>query len=141
MSALQRQVADATLRRNIEEDEASSARRGDPWSAEAWQKASEAFQDGTWKDRRPVHYPILLTPAGPISSASELQILAKTESLPEVTEVVQVNTDGQGIKKIGIFDVDEDEMERMRNKAEMIPELDIVVMFEGRRRYVWMVTE
>jgi hypothetical protein len=139
MSALQRQVADATLRRSKEEDEASG-RRGYPWPAEAWKKAEEAILNGTWKERRrPTHYPILLTTTGPISSASELQTLAGTESLPEVTEVVQVDMENQEIKKLGVFDVDEDEMDRMRAKAEMTPEIDIVVMFEGKRRFVWIV--
>jgi hypothetical protein len=139
MSALQRKVAATIVRCNREKE--APQRGGYPWPAEAWKRASGAIVNGTRRGRRPTHYPILLTTAGPISSASELQALAETESLPEVIEVDQVGLDNQVIKKLAIFDVDENAMEKMMKKADIDPEILIVVMFEGRRRSVWTVTE
>jgi hypothetical protein len=142
MSALQRQVADATLRRSKEEDEASG-RRGYPWPAEAWKKAEEAILDGTWKERRrPTYYPILLTADGPISTASELQKLAQMATLPEVIETSQVDIHDQEIKKVTICCIDHDERDRIEERADVSHGITegITVIFEGRRRFARIVT-
>jgi hypothetical protein len=139
MSALQRQVADATLWRSKEEEEATG-RRGYPWPAGSFQKASEAFRNG-WK--APVsRYPILLTADGPISSASDLQKLAQMESLPEVIETIQVDVYDTEIKKVTICHVDHDTLEGIEEKADVSHGIDtgIMVMLEGKGRYAWTVT-
>ncbi len=143
MSALQRK----TLRRNAAADaagaEARRRREGEeeagqsPWSAEAWKKATEDILNGTFKTRPPVRRLVLLTPDGPVSSASKLQKLAETESLPKVTVVNQVELDERVIRKVAVCDVSRDEWERMKEKADVSPGIaeGIRVKFEGKMRF------
>ncbi|KAK4040552.1 hypothetical protein C8A01DRAFT_15591 [Parachaetomium inaequale] len=141
MSALQRKLADAAVIRNAavgynKEAEEAAGLRGYPWPAKAWQEASEAIMNGTWKEPPPRHYPFLLTPDGPVSSALELQNLAELESLPEVMEASQVDLHDQEIGKVTICDVVHADWDRMKEKAEVTFDIGITVMFEGKRRLV-----
>ena len=150
MSALQRKIlrrnaadaaadaADALARRKREEDEDAGR---SPWSAGAWKKATEDILNGTWKSHPPIRHPVLLTPDGPISSASKLQKLAETESLPEVTVTIQVELDGQEIQKVAICDVSTAEWKKMKEKADVSPGIveGIRVMFKGKRRFAGVV--
>lgn len=146
MSTLQRKIlqrnaadaADAEARRKREEEEKAGR---SPWSAAAWKKAMADIQNGTWKAQPPIRHPILLTPDGPISSASKLQKLAETESLPEVTVTSQVDLDGREIGKVAICDVSTDEWTRMQEKADVSPGVveGIRIMFKGKRRLAGVV--
>ncbi len=146
MSALQRKTlrrnaadaADALALRKREEEEKAGR---SPWSAGAWKKATEDILNGAWKTRPPVRRLVLLTPDGPISSASKLRKLAETESLPKVTVTSQVELDGQEIKTVAICDVSRDEWEKMKEKADVSPGIaeGIRVMFEGKRRFAGVV--
>ena len=89
-----------------------------PWRAGAWQKASEAILNGTWKEPPPPRTPVILTPDGPISSSSQLQALAETELVPQVTVTTRVAYDGREIKKdVKICDVSWKEWKTMEQKA------------------------
>ena len=61
-----------------------------PWHPDAWK---------TPQKLTPLRYPLLLTPGGLISSASDLQKLAETESLPEAIETSQVDLNDREFKK------------------------------------------
>src|SRR4051794_28270990 len=110
MSDLQRKIA-----RRREEEEAFKAlvaahnSKPYPRSAAAWQKASEDALNGTWKARPPWRMPVILTLDGPISSPLQLQALAETESVPQVTVTTRVAREGGEIEKVKICDISREE--------------------------------
>ena len=146
MSALQRKTllrnavdaAEAEARRKREEEEEAGR---SPWRPGVWQKATEAYLNGTWKSRPPRRQPVLITPDGPISSAAQLQKLAETESLPEVTVTSQVDLDDRELNKVTICDLSTDEWERVEEKADVSIGIveGIRVMFNGKRRFAGIV--
>jgi hypothetical protein len=142
MSALQRKIADAALRRSKEEEEEEAYRRRNyPWPPGSFKKASDGYRDGTFKGPPPIRHPVLLTANGPISSASDLQKLAEMESPPEAIETIQVDIHGQEIRKVTICHVSHDERQRMEEKADVAHGIEehLTVMFEGGRRFACTV--
>jgi hypothetical protein len=114
-----------------------------PWFAEAWKKAREAVVNGNVPPDPVIRHPVILTPDGPISSASQLQQLAETESLPETIVTNGVTWDGQEIEKVTICSLEHEEWMRMMKKADTncsIPGILPFVVFEGRQRIAWAVT-
>lgn len=143
MSALQRQLGDQAVRRKTEEEESHYINcPGDyPWSPEAWKNSNDAILNGTWKPWVPRRYVILLTPDGPISSASQLQKLAETESLPEAMVTSQLTLDGQEIGKVTICDVSMDEWDKITEKAHVAVGVasGVTVMYNGKGGYARIV--
>ncbi len=104
-------------------------------------ESDRGLSERHWKERPPAREPILLTPDDPISSASKLQKLAETESLPKVTVTSQVDIHGLELKKVTICDVSYAEWKRMREKADVSPGIveGVMVMFEGKQRFAGVV--
>ncbi|KAK4153475.1 hypothetical protein C8A00DRAFT_15312 [Chaetomidium leptoderma] len=125
---------------NAEADAAAALSREEeeeryPWPAKAWNSPPPKLA--------PLRYPVLLTPGGPISSASKLQKLAETESLPEAIETSQVDDDDSNreIKKVTICNVSHNELKKMMEKAELSHgmEENVTVVFNGAMRFAWAV--
>lgn len=133
MSGLERKLADAAVRRNMEEEDDGYKY---PWPPGAWQEATDAILNGTYKPRPPRRYPVLLTPDSPVHSASQLQQLVETQSPPPVTVTSQVDFSGQEIRKVTICDIGFEECKKLEEKAELSLGIadDVTVMFEGKRR-------
>ncbi len=104
------------------------------WKVRRWAAAEEAMRNGTWKPKPPTRYPVILNPDGPISSASQLQTLAETEGVPNVTTTTRVARDGKDLGEVTISDVSLDELEKMEEKAEVNDGIrdDILVIFLGK---------
>ncbi|KAK3300626.1 uncharacterized protein B0H64DRAFT_381350 [Chaetomium fimeti] len=114
-----------------------------PWTAEAWERAGQAVLSGNIPPEPVIRFPVVLTPDGPISSASKLQQLAETESLPEATVTSEVDIHDREISKVTICSLEWDEWERMGEKAHVsygIGGGGMLVIFEGRQRYAGIVT-
>lgn len=155
MSDLQRQLARDTVERKQEEEaerledeevpkwlkEKLKDEEVSPWGPGAWAQATKDFLDGTYLKRPPTRFPIILTPDGPIYSASQLQKLAGIKSLPKVTETAQVGVDDREIRKVNICAVVYEELRRMEDKAEIVDGLDenLTVMFQGKPRFAMVV--
>ncbi|KAK4041126.1 hypothetical protein C8A01DRAFT_15105 [Parachaetomium inaequale] len=134
MSALQRELAKSKIipsRKNEDSD------NDDDWRAERWKAAKKAMADGTFKDPPPNRFPVILTPNGPVSSASHLLQLAELDSLPETIETTQIEHDGTEVGAVTICHVSFDEMRKLEERAEVSDGIadGIYVLFRGKRRY------
>jgi hypothetical protein len=111
-------------------------------SKEAGQRASEAVFNVTVPPASAIPYPVILTPDGPISSASKLQELVEMESLPEAIVTSAVNWEGREIGKVTICSLEMEGWARMLKKAIVActPPESSFVIFEGKRRMAWTVT-
>jgi hypothetical protein len=112
-----------------------------PWSGEAWEKAREAALNDT-EPRRVLNHPVILTPDGPISSASKLQQLAETATVPEAIVTSLVRRNGQEIGKVTICSLDWEDWMTMHKKADLATSTakGNLVIFEGKQRLAFIVT-
>lgn len=139
MSELERKLAKNKLAsRKSEEDE--DARPLSPWPKEVWEQAWKAMAAGY---KAPPHrFPVILSPDGPVSSAAQLQRLIEADSLPDTIQASQVDYDNNEIKKVRICQVDYENKNKLKEKAEiseMIGRDTILVMFNGQRRIATVV--
>jgi hypothetical protein len=137
MSALERELAKSKLASRKSED-GDNARP--PWPKEVWEQAWKAMDAGY--KRPPIRFPILLLPAGPISSAAQLQHLIEADSLPESIETSQLDYHDKEIKKVRICHVSLEEMKKMEEKADVSEQIGVdtlLVMFDGRPRIARVV--
>lgn len=103
------------------------------WYAKAWGDAGDAVLNGT-APHPVLNHPIVLTPDGLISSASKLQQLAETESLPEVIVASQVRGYGQEIGEVTVCSIHWEGWLTIREKADLSPTVpDFVVISRGNR--------
>jgi hypothetical protein len=137
MSALQRELAKSKLISSRTNEHSEK----DDWRAERWKAARKAMADGTFKIPPPNRFPVILTPNGPVSSASQLLQLAELDSLPETIETTQIERDGTEIGPVTICHVSFDEMRRMEKRAEVSDGITdgIYVIFRGKERYAAQV--
>lgn len=145
MSTLQRKLAGAAVHRNQQrqdEEERARFRATYPWPASAWQRATDAIINGTWKPRPPVRYPVVLSPDGPVPSAAALQALAGMDCLPEVTVADQIDMYDRVVGQLTIADVGFDEWARLEDLASPAPAPGgepVRVLFHGKPRLATVI--
>lgn len=155
MSALQRAIAEKSrraeedetaaqrlsLKRQIEEKARQEEEDDKTWQRARWEAARKALADGTFYKREP-RFPVIITRAGPISSAEELQRLAELDSVPQVIQTALVVEEGiETEKPVTICHVGYDGKDKVEEKANVEPGMSgkFTVMIRGERRNAMVV--